>query len=128
MHQTRFYFNSLMKWQSRNNCGMTVGPRQLLGTIILPPQNDTLSTKVLTTILASLTDDYKQIVAYDFTGSSVSGRDLWAYIKSIIVACGERTSHCCGNFRIQPLFPITQYNKPVRATVKALLLPSISNF
>ena len=67
------------------------GTKMVLGTITLPPQNDTLSTKVLTTILTSLTRDYKkQIVAYDFTGSTVSGRDLWAYMKRIIVACGER--------------------------------------
>lgn len=66
------------------------GSKTILGTVTLPQRNDSLATKVLTTILASLTKDYKQVVAYDLTGPSVSGKDLWAYMQSIIMACGER--------------------------------------
>ena len=62
----------------------------ILGTVTLPPRIDTPATKVLTVILASLTKDYKQVVAYEYTGPSVSGKDLWAYMQSVIVACGER--------------------------------------
>ena len=29
-------------------------------------------------------------MAYEYTGTSVSGTDLWAYMKQIIAACGER--------------------------------------
>ena len=64
------------------------GCKMVLGTITLPPQNDTLATKLLTTIVASFTNDFKQVVAYEYTGPSVSGRVLWAYIQEIIVACG----------------------------------------
>ena len=69
------------------------GTNLILGTVTLPPQIDTLASKVLTTILASLTKDYKQVVAFDFTGPSVKGKDLWAYMKKMIAACGERDIH-----------------------------------
>ena len=80
------------------------GTGMILGTVTLPPRNDTLATKVLTTILASLTKDYKQVVAYDYTGPSVSGKVLWAYMQTIIAACGERGIHVvvvvCSDFSL----------------------------
>ena len=73
------------------------GTNLILGTVTLPPQIDTLASKVLTAILASLTKDYKQVVAFDFTGPSVKGKDLWAYMKKMIAACGERDiQYVCG--------------------------------
>ena len=67
------------------------GSKIVLGTVTLPPEQDILATKLLTAMISSLNDaEYKQIVAYEYTGPSVSGTDLWNYIKQIIVACGER--------------------------------------
>ena len=98
------------------------GSKMILGTVTLPPQNGTLATKLLTTILASLTKDFKQVVAYEYTGPSVSGRDLWAYMQKIIAACGERDikviAVVCSCFSLS--FTITLYmNKPVSDIAKA---------
>ena len=112
----------------------------VLGTVTLPPRSDTLATKVLTTILCSLTKDFKQVVAYDFTGPSVSGKDLWAYIKATIAACGKHGIQVVVVVRSDfSLYHHTLYEQisewhcksfilSFAIKMMSMFLPSISNF
>lgn len=64
--------------------------KTVLGSVTLPPTADKHAKKLLTCMLSCLTSHYKQVVAYHFTGSSVSGSDLWELVQNIVMACGER--------------------------------------
>ena len=73
------------------------GSKQVLGTVTLPPKPHKLACKLFTTILTSITREYKQVVAYDFTGPSVTGRDLWAYVK-----IKKNTCQTCQEYALVP--------------------------
>ena len=64
--------------------------KMVLGSVTLPPTPDKNAKKLLTCMLSSLTVHYKQVVAYHFTGSTVSGSELWDVVRAIVTACGER--------------------------------------
>lgn len=64
--------------------------KTVLGAVTMPPTPDKRAKKLLTCMLSSITIHYKQVVAYHFTGSSVSGFELWRLVLKIIMACGER--------------------------------------
>ena len=54
------------------------------------PNKDNLASHVLVVMARGISVRWKQIIAYCFTGDSVSGEKLWQLMKEIIVKLGEK--------------------------------------
>ena len=79
--------------------------KSVLGSVTMPTP-DKHAKKLLTCMLGSLTVHYKQVVAYHFTGTSVAGTELWEFVLSIIMACGQRGVGVVAVVRINIFFNI----------------------